>query len=85
MGIEGITLMSRIIDNCYSTGELPEDFVSTTFIAIPKVSGTQQCNEHRTISLISHASRVLLKVIKSKITPLIKSRLGDSQLGFRKS
>ena len=76
MGIEGITLMTRIIDNCYNTGELPEDFVSTTFITIPKVSGTQQCNKHRTISLISHASQVLLKVIKSRTTTLIESRLG---------
>ena len=85
MGIEGITLMTRVIDNCYNTGELSQEFVSTTFITIPKVPGTQQCNEHRTISLISHASKVLLKVIKSRITPLIESRLGDRQLGFTKS
>ena len=51
---------------------------------MPKISGTQRCNEHRTISLISHASKILLKVIKSESTPLIESRLGDSQLGFRK-
>ena len=63
MGIEGITLMTIIINNCYKTGEQPEHFVSTTFITIPKVSGTQQFNEHRAISLILHSSKVLLKVI----------------------
>ena len=70
MGNDGINPMTKIINNYYNTGELPEDFLSTTFITIPKVSGTQNCNEHRTISLISHAS--------------IENRLGDSQLGFRK-
>ena len=68
MGIKVITLMTRIIDSCYNTGELPEDFVLATFITIPKVSGTQQCNEYRNINLILHASKVLLKVIKSRIT-----------------
>ena len=84
MGINCINLMTKIINNCYNTGELPEDFLSTTFITIPKVSGTQNCNEYRTISLLLHASKVLLHVIKSRITPLIGNRLGDSQLGFRK-
>ena len=84
MGNDGINLMTKIINNCYNTGELPEDFLSTTFITIPKVSGTQNCNEHQTISLSSHGSKVLLQVIKSRITPLIENRLGDSQLGFRK-
>ena len=84
MGINCINLMTKIINNCYNTGELPEDFLSTTFITIPKVSVTQNCNKHRTISLISHASKVLLQVIKSRIAPLIENRLGDIQLGFRK-
>ena len=66
--------MNRIVTNCYNTGELPEDFASTTFTTLPKVSGTQQCKKHRTIRLILHASKVLLKVIKSRITPLIESR-----------
>ena len=85
MGIKGITLMIKIINNCYNSVALPEDFVSTIFLTIPEVSGTQQCNEHRSTSLILHTSKFLLKVIKSRITPLIESRLRNSQLGFRKS
>ena len=63
MGNEGIYLITKIINNCYNTGELLEDYLSTTFRIISKVSGTQQCNEHQMIGLILHASKALLKVL----------------------
>src|SRR5437899_3566788 len=51
---------------------------------IPKVSKAQECNDFRTIALISHASKVLLHLIKRRITPIIERQLGDSQMSFRK-
>src|SRR5437899_4049258 len=51
---------------------------------IPKVSKAQECDDFRTIALISHASKVSLHVIKRRITPIIERQLGDSQMGFRK-
>ena len=44
----------------------------------------QECTDFRTITLISHASKVLLHVIKRRIAPIIERQLGDSQMGFRK-
>ena len=58
VGKKGITPVIRIVNNCYNTGELPEDFISTTFLTMPKVSGTQKCNEYRTSRLIFHASNL---------------------------
>ena len=49
-----------------------------------KVSKAQECDDFRTIALISHASKVLLHLIKRRITPIIKRQLGDSQMGFIK-
>ena len=45
----------------------------------------QQCEQYRTISLITHACKILLHIIKERITPLIDNHMTDSQFGFRKS
>jgi len=44
----------------------------------------QECSDFRTIALISHASKILLHLIKRRITPIIERQLSDSQMGFRK-
>ena len=54
------------------------------FVPIPKLAKAMECNEYRTISLVSHAAKILLKVIKKRITPLIEKRISENQLGFRK-
>src|SRR5206468_4088727 len=54
------------------------------FVPIPKVSKAQECGDFRTIALISHASKILLHLIKRRITPIIERQLGDSQMDFRK-
>ena len=42
------------------------------------------CSDYRTIALISHASKILLQLIKRRITPIIERHLSESQMGFRK-
>ena len=69
-GEEGLNSITNITNDCYNTGILPEDFLQSTFVTIPKASNTTLCNEHRTISLISHASKILLQIMKRRITPL---------------
>ena len=76
--------MTCLINKIYQSGFIPEDFRESIFVPIPKVSKSQECSDFRTIALISHASKVLLHVIKRKITPMIERQLGDSQMGFRK-
>ena len=51
---------------------------------MPKVNRAQEYSDFRTIALISHASKVLLHLIKCRITPIMERLLGDSQMGFRK-
>ena len=43
-----------------------------------KISKAQECGDFRTIALISHASKILLNLIKRRITPIIERQLGDS-------
>src|SRR5437899_2876585 len=84
MGEKGIQIMTRLINKIYKSGNIPEDFRESIFVPIPKVSKAQDCGDFRTIALISHASKVLLHLIKRRITPIIERQLGDSQMGFRK-
>ena len=54
-----------------------------SFVPIPKVNKSQECGDFRTIALISHVSKILLKLIKNKITPIIERQLEDNQMSFR--
>src|SRR5207247_971393 len=84
MGEKGIQIMTRLINNIYKSWYIPEDFRESIFVPIPKVSKAQECGDFRTIALISHASKILLHLIKRRITPIIERQLDDSQMGIRK-
>src|SRR3989441_7635464 len=84
MGERVIQIMTRLINKIYQSGHIPKDFRESIFVPIPKVSKAQDCADFRTIALISHASKVLLHLIKRRIMPIVERQLGDSQMGFRK-
>ena len=57
------TVMSlkAIIDQIWETGEWPDEWVMSELITLPKVTGTFECDKHRTISRISHAAKIALE------------------------
>src|SRR2546425_11099055 len=83
MGEKGIEIMTNLIKKVFKSGYIPEDFRNSIFAPFPKVSRAQECNDFRTIALISHESKVLLHLIKRRTTPIIERKLRDSQMGFR--
>ena len=85
MGNNCLKKMTTLINEIYRTEQYPTDFLISTFIPIPKISRATKCEDHRTISLISHASKILLHIIKDRITPIIDRHLEETQVGFRKS
>ena len=60
-----------------------KDWKRSIFIPIPKGS-TKECANHRTIALISHASKVMLKVLHARLQHYANQELPDVQAGFRK-
>jgi hypothetical protein len=68
----------------YETGEWPEDFTKAVMIPIPKKANAVECADHRTISLISHASKILLKIIAKRIEHKAELIMGNTQFGFRR-
>ena len=66
MSKKGMEIMSRLINKIYKSWHIPEDFRECIFVPVPKVNRAQECSDFRTIALISHASKVLLHLIKKK-------------------
>jgi len=84
LGENGIEAITKLMNNIYNTGVMPSDFLQNIFVTIPKVNKAQDCSDFRTISFISHTSKILLHLINARITPIIECHLSDSQMGFRK-
>uniref|UniRef100_A0A8D9A6I6 Craniofacial development protein 2 n=1 Tax=Cacopsylla melanoneura TaxID=428564 RepID=A0A8D9A6I6_9HEMI len=73
-----------LIHEIYETGEMPTDFTQCKISVIPKKAGTNKCSEHRTLSLISHSSKILTNIMIKRIEDKIEATLTDDQFGFRK-
>ena len=55
------------------------------FIPIPKKGNAKECSNYLTIALISHASKVMLKILQARLQQYVNRELPDIQAGFRKS
>ena len=62
----------------------PQDWKRSVFIPIPKKGNATECSNYHTIALISHASKVMLKILQARIQQYVNSKLPDVQAGFRK-
>ena len=54
------------------------------FIPIPKKSNPKECSNYHTITLISHANKVMLKILQARLQQYVNRELPDVQAGFRK-
>ena len=56
----------------------------SVFIPIPKKGNTKECSDYCTIALISHSSKVMLKILQARLQQYLNRKLPDVQAGFRK-
>ena len=66
------------------TQQSPQDWKQSIPIPIPKKGSTKECANHWTIALISHASKVMLKILHARLQHYANQELPDVQAGFRK-
>ena len=66
------------------TQQWPQDWKRSVFIPIPKKGNPKECSNYRTIALISHASKVMLKILQARLQQYKNCELPDVQVGFRK-
>ena len=62
----------------------PQDWKSSVFISIPKKGNAKECSNYRTIELISHTSKVMLKILQARLQKYVNQKLPNIQAGFRK-
>ena len=77
----------RLVELCqaiYNTGLWPKDFLISIIVPIQKKPNAQKCEDHRTISLIAHASKILLKVLNNRVQARTSNYISWDQFGFRK-
>ena len=68
----------------WKTQQWPQDCKRSVFIPIPKKGNAKECSNYHTIALISHASKVMLKILQARFQQYMNRELPDVQSGFRK-
>ena len=74
-----------ICNKIWQTGEWPAPWTQSLVITLPKKGNLQQCQDYRAISLISHTSKVVLKIILTRLKPQAEKVIAEEQAGFRVS
>ena len=83
LGEFGIKEITNLLNIIHDTGEIPTDFKKSVKIAIPtKKTGTFECEQHRTIRLMSHFTNVTLRVFQKRMRNKILPKMSESQFGF---
>ena len=68
----------------WKTQQWPQDWKRSVFISIPKKDNAKECSNYLTIALISHTSKVMLKILQVKLQQYVNCELPDVQAGFKK-
>jgi len=84
LGEEAYKQLEEICKKMYDTGTWPEDFTKVIMVPLQKNKNATDCADHRTISLISHASKIMLRILTKRLEAKAKDFIGKNQFGFRK-
>ena len=77
-------VLHSIHQQIWETQQWPQDWKRSVFIPIPKKDNAKERSNYCTIDLISHASKVMLKILQGRLQQYVNQELQDLQAGFRK-
>ena len=81
-GEDAITALTTIYNKIWQIGEWPTQWTQSLVITLPKKGNLQQCQNYRTISLISHSSKVVLKIIVNRVKPQAEKIIAEEHADF---
>ena len=81
---DAVKVPHSICQKIWKTQQWPQDWKRSVFIPIPKKDNAKECSNYRTIALISHATKVMLKILQARLQQYMNRELPDIQGGFRK-
>ena len=79
-----VKLLHSICQQIWKTQQWLQDWKRSVFILIPKKNNAKECSSYHTTALISHASKVMLKILQASLQQYVNRELPDVQAGFRK-
>ena len=81
---DAVKVLHSVCQQIWKTQQWPRDWKMSVFIPILKKGNAKECSNYHTIALISHASKVMLKILQPRLQQYVNEELPDIQTGFRK-
>ena len=81
---DAMKVLHSICQQIWKTHQWPQDRKRSVSVPIPKKGNAKECSNYHTIALISHASKVMLKILQARLQQYMNCELPDVQIGFRK-
>ena len=81
---DAVKVLHSICQQIWKTQQWPQDRKMSVFILIPKKGKAKECSNYPTIALISHTSKVMLKILQTRLQHYMNRELPDVHAGFRK-
>ena len=82
---DAVKVLHSICPQIWKTQQWPQDWKRSVFIPVPKKGNAKECSNSHTIALISHARKVMLKILQARHQQYVNHELPDVQAGFRKA
>ena len=81
---DAVKVLYSICQKIWKTQQWPQDWKRSVVIPIPNKGNAKECSNYCTIALISHASKLMLKMFQARLQQYVNCELPDVQPGFRK-
>ena len=81
---DAVKVLHSICQQIWKAQQWPQDWKRSVFIPIPKKGNDKECSNYCTIALISHASKVMLKILQARLQQYMNRELPDVQDSFKK-
>ena len=82
---DAVKVLHSICQQIWKTQQWPQDWKRSFFIPIPKKGNAKECSNYHTIALISHACKIMLKILQARLQQYMNRELPAVQAGFRKA
>ena len=81
---DAVKVLHSTCQQIWNTQQWPQDWKRSVFIPNPKKGNAKECSDYHTIALISHGSKVILKILQARLQQYVNRELPDVQADFRK-
>ena len=82
---DAVKVLHSVCQQIWKAQQWPQNWKRSVFIPIPKKGNAKECSNYCTIALISHASKVMLKILQARLQQYMKREIPNAQVGLEKA